>query len=300
MSEYTFVEAFSIPILSKAIEFLFDQGKRILEERRERRLAEKQSQGNIDATNQTIEHLKTNIVITESIKSKEDAATFKIDSTLWSKKEVEVNHLISLLEIHTKNYYLSKEKYAKWGSTMVPNIIVHELEEAEEQIARTIEQLERTLSRVYLDSSTAYSNVSDDEDEFEKGFLDFAVEGYQAFEIIGNTASQLTETTDILGQLLVSNTERLNKLSGPGKTAQAHQIAAASARDLINYASEVDKADLEISNGIPLLSESTSSLIKWIGLEPEGNSSANRESLVSYRESMVSFGASVSGANTKY
>jgi hypothetical protein len=56
---------------------------------------------------------------------------------------------LALLEIYTKNYHLAEEQYAKWGSTLVPPIIIHNLTEAENEIAATTKELQATLSRVY-------------------------------------------------------------------------------------------------------------------------------------------------------
>jgi hypothetical protein len=63
--------------------------------------------------------------------------------------EANIKHLLSLLEIHTKSYHLAKEQYAKWGSTLVPPIIVHNLTETENEIAATTKELQAALSRVY-------------------------------------------------------------------------------------------------------------------------------------------------------
>jgi hypothetical protein len=62
---------------------------------------------------------------------------------------MEVQHLVRLLETYSRNYYLAKEQYAKWGSALVPAIIVSNLNEAENSMLETIKRLEDTLSKVY-------------------------------------------------------------------------------------------------------------------------------------------------------
>jgi hypothetical protein len=54
-----------------------------------------------------------------------------------------------LLETYSRNYQLSKEQYAKWGSALVPPIIVSNLTEAENAVLETLQKLEDTLSKVY-------------------------------------------------------------------------------------------------------------------------------------------------------
>jgi hypothetical protein len=56
---------------------------------------------------------------------------------------------LSLLETYTRNYYLAKEQYAKHGSALVPPIIVHNLAEAEDGVATTIQELESVLTTMY-------------------------------------------------------------------------------------------------------------------------------------------------------
>jgi hypothetical protein len=73
----------------------------------------------------------------------------KIDEILWKNHEKEVQHLVRLLETYSRNYHLSKEQYAKWGSALVPPIILSNLSEAENAMLETIKQLETTLSKVY-------------------------------------------------------------------------------------------------------------------------------------------------------
>ncbi|MEP0806508.1 MAG: hypothetical protein HRF47_13545 [Chloroflexota bacterium] len=141
------IEAVQIPILLKAIDFVFDEGRRILEERRERRKAEAAaSHAQADQPEQA-EALPLPPEQAEAVKN--DLAAAKIDELLWQNHEAEVRHLVALLETYSRNYHLSKEQYAKWGSALVPPIIVHNLTEAENAMLDTLRQLEGALSKVY-------------------------------------------------------------------------------------------------------------------------------------------------------
>ncbi|HSJ87756.1 MAG TPA: hypothetical protein VK909_11150 [Anaerolineales bacterium] len=140
------IDPFQIPILLKAIDFVFDEGHKILEERRERRKLN-------DASPKTdIQELPKEVIElpSEQIKEvKQDLLASKIDDLSWLNHEEEVQHLVRLLEIHSRNYYLAKEQYAKWGSALVPPIIMHNMTEAENSMIETIERLKTVLSKVY-------------------------------------------------------------------------------------------------------------------------------------------------------
>jgi hypothetical protein len=62
---------------------------------------------------------------------------------------MEIQHLVKLLETYSRNYHLVSEQYAKWGSALVPAIIMHNMTEAENSMIETITKLENVLSKVY-------------------------------------------------------------------------------------------------------------------------------------------------------
>jgi hypothetical protein len=138
------LEPIHIPILLKAIDFVFDEGRKILEERRERR---KTSEANAAAPSTNPEPEPTNVQETNQLK--QDLLTSKIDEIRWQNHELEVQHLVRLLEKYTRNYYLASEQYASWGSALVPPIIVHNMTEAENAMVATLKKLEDVLSKVY-------------------------------------------------------------------------------------------------------------------------------------------------------
>ena len=122
------IDVAQLPILLKAIDFIFDEGRKILEERRERRKAEaapqdlkspEPTEGAVPAEEQNQEEVRHELV------------SSKIDEIVWKDHEAEVSHLVKLLETYSHNYHLASEQYAKWGSALVPPIILHNMTEAE-------------------------------------------------------------------------------------------------------------------------------------------------------------------------
>lgn len=143
-----FVEAISIPILLKATNFLFDEVGKILQERRDRRQVELESSVQETTTSASLS-VQADDQSQQVISSKNYALKHQIDENVWLSSKVEVEHLLTLLEVHTRNYYLAKEQYAKWGSALVPPIIVNNLAEAEDAVTGTTLQLQDVLSKVY-------------------------------------------------------------------------------------------------------------------------------------------------------
>lgn len=140
------IDPTQLPILLKAVDFVFDEGRKILEERRERR-----KNSDSASTSEIQEPAKemTPAEIQEKTEIKQDLLASKIDEILWQNHELEVKHLVKLLETYSRNYHLASEQYAKWGSALVPPIIVHNMTEAENSMIDTIQRLETVLSKVY-------------------------------------------------------------------------------------------------------------------------------------------------------
>ena len=137
------IDPIAAPILLKTLDWLFGEGSKILQERRERHRVSQ------DAGTEIRPAHTSPSVPTDSIVTKEAAMGIPIDGQVWLDSEPKVRHLLSLLEINAKNYYLAKEQYAKWGSALVPPIITHNLAEAENGIATTTKELQAVLSNVY-------------------------------------------------------------------------------------------------------------------------------------------------------
>jgi hypothetical protein len=143
------LEPIHIPILLKAIDFLFDEGRKILEERRERRKASAAATTPEPSTASETSSEPDPVEIQETNQIKQDLLTSRIDEILWKDHELEVQHLVRLLETYSRNYHLASEQFAKWGSALVPPIIVHNMTEAENSMLETLKKLEDVLSKVY-------------------------------------------------------------------------------------------------------------------------------------------------------
>jgi hypothetical protein len=147
------IDPLQLPILMKAIDFVFDEGRKILQERRERRQAEDAAPA-LQAPQQAEEKPPAEQEIApispeQAEEIKKDLIASKIDEVLWQSHEAEIKHLVTLLETHSRNYRIAREQYAKWGSALVPPIILHNMTEAENAVADTLGKLETVLSRVY-------------------------------------------------------------------------------------------------------------------------------------------------------
>ena len=135
----------TVPILVKVLDFLFGEGSKVLQERRGRRKAAQE--GEKPKGSEPL--LASKLDSTEIIQSKDVALSQRVASSAWVTSEAKVNHLLSLLDTYTRNYYLAKEQYAKYGSALVPQIVVHNLIEAENGIATTMNELQDVLGTVY-------------------------------------------------------------------------------------------------------------------------------------------------------
>jgi hypothetical protein len=140
------IDPVQLPVLLKAIDFVFDEGRKILAERRERRKLNDDPQDKEEEGTRMAEALPDSVNI---IEVKQDLKESKIDETLWQNHEMEIQHLVKLLETYSRNYHLVSEQYAKWGSALVPAIIMHNMTEAENSMIETITKLENVLSKVY-------------------------------------------------------------------------------------------------------------------------------------------------------
>jgi hypothetical protein len=139
------IDPLQLPILLKAIDFIFEEGHKILEERRERRKQETASPQQLpEPAPEAVA-----VQVQEQAEIKRDLLTSKIDEILWQNHAAEVQHLVRLLETYSRNYQLAREQYAKWGSALVPPIIVSNMNEAENAMLETIGKLETTLSKIY-------------------------------------------------------------------------------------------------------------------------------------------------------
>ena len=140
------IDPAQLPILLKAIDFVFEEGRKIMEERRERR---KQNANGV----QTEESQPAKDIVPlqpeKAREIKQDLITSKIDELLWKDHKWFIESLVRRLEAQTKSYYIRKEQFEKWGSALVPPHIMLEIDEKEKSMLETVRELETVLSKVY-------------------------------------------------------------------------------------------------------------------------------------------------------
>lgn len=140
------IDPIQLPLLMKAIDFVFEEGRKILEERRERRKVQE------TAPQKEGTEPPKELVVQEPEQEKEirqELLGSKVDELLWQNHQAEIQHLVKLMETYSRNYHLAREQYAKWGEALVPPIILHNLQEAENSMADTVQRLEVVLAKVY-------------------------------------------------------------------------------------------------------------------------------------------------------
>jgi len=140
------IDPVQLPILMKAIDFVFEEGRKILEERRERR---KINDASPDGKDQEPAKETIPFEVQESKEVKQDLLASKIDEMLWKIHEREVESLVKQLEKHTQNYYTLKEQFAEFGSAYAPPHIMSQMREREDFIIETRKRLESVLSKIY-------------------------------------------------------------------------------------------------------------------------------------------------------
>jgi len=140
------LEPVAIPILMQAVDFLFEETRKILQERRERRQAQLKETTTQSEPGNAVQETPPP---PDAIQTKEELLGQRISEQVWATYQAEVEHQVSLMEIYTRNYHLAREQYAKWGSALVPQVILHNLEEAEGAIADTTRKLQALLVKVY-------------------------------------------------------------------------------------------------------------------------------------------------------
>ncbi|MBV8316451.1 MAG: TIR domain-containing protein [Planctomycetaceae bacterium] len=142
------VEAASLPTLKKAVDYLFDEGNQILQERRAQRQAEGQEPRSESMTGPVNESSQAGPE-GSVIRTKEESLSQRLSRSAWTDHERALTHLLTLLEIHTGNYRSAQKKYAIWGEPLVPPIIEHILEEEANAIAVNYDKLHATLNKIY-------------------------------------------------------------------------------------------------------------------------------------------------------
>jgi hypothetical protein len=146
------IETLAVPLVVKAIEFLFDESKKVLEERRTRREAELNA--SINSGKQEVEKpvvdvpSKTQAPV-EAIHTKESALDARIDEIRLKALEKDIAHLLELSEIYKDNLYQARGKFARFGRDYAPPHLLYEIKEAEDGFVESSKKLNILLSQLY-------------------------------------------------------------------------------------------------------------------------------------------------------
>lgn len=133
----------TVPLLLKSVDFLFGEYSKLLEERRKRR----EEKDDVDKGEKELTMSST--ASPKRIRSKDDALKTPVEPALWNQKEDQVQHLVTLLEIHYQNYRLLSKQYAQWTAALVPPVIVSSLAREESEIEEVTQKLRGILAEVY-------------------------------------------------------------------------------------------------------------------------------------------------------
>ena len=104
-------------ILVQAVDFLFDEGRKILQWRREH-LPAATNDAPSDASASGVNAQAGNIEPAEHqrvVSAKDELLRQRIDEAMLANKRGEIEHLVQLMEIHTRNFRTAEQQFAMWG-----------------------------------------------------------------------------------------------------------------------------------------------------------------------------------------
>jgi hypothetical protein len=131
------MQHFAMAILTRALDFLFDEARKILAERRQRR--------------QEMEEADDTVALPDGVEesSKETILELK-PANLDQETQEEVDHLLELIKIQRGHRRKAEVKINKLGGILFvpPNVRV-ELENAEDEILKHTQRLKKLLEKVY-------------------------------------------------------------------------------------------------------------------------------------------------------
>jgi len=134
------IEVTTVIVLTKAIELLYDQVAKILLDCQQR----KQPSARRSSAHSGME-------LQRIIPSQADALQASIRQTSWLEYEAEVKHLVALLDIQSRNYWMAKEQYARWSGTTIPQIVISNLEEEGIAVTQSVTRLDMILTELIKD-----------------------------------------------------------------------------------------------------------------------------------------------------
>jgi hypothetical protein len=137
------IEALLVPVVKKAVDFLFDEGREILKAHFGRREEGAQA---VDGEGTSPQQRNRTGVLAMV---KEDALSKRIDEASIERHKTEIEHLLQLQEIQSRNYHLAKEQEAIWGKELVPAIVANRVIIAEKDLAQTTLRIGEVLDSIY-------------------------------------------------------------------------------------------------------------------------------------------------------
>lgn len=133
----------AIATLGKAVDFLFDQAGKLMEERRE---ARKKRGGIPQAEQVTLSHQNS---ITEATK-KEEVRSWKPKNVYLKDMPSEITHCMSMIEQYRTNRRYTEDTISHYGGfNLAPIHIRNELLQQEEQIEQWIFKLKSIIEKTY-------------------------------------------------------------------------------------------------------------------------------------------------------
>jgi hypothetical protein len=130
-------EPFALMVLTQAVSFLFDEARKILDERRQRRQETEEPDDTVALPDGAEESTKETIL---------DLKPTSLDQ----ETQEEINHLLELIKIQRDHRRKAEVKINKLGGILFvpPNVRV-ELENAEDEILKHTQKLKKLLEKVY-------------------------------------------------------------------------------------------------------------------------------------------------------
>jgi hypothetical protein len=144
--EVQMLDPTTLPILLRTLDFLFGEGSKILEERRERRKSQ-QGQNQVEKTSKI--ESDAEVLSLDTIQSKEVALRQYISGTTWRNAEKKIQALLDELELYSERYHLARKQYIIAGEANVEYKVMHSLKESENGIAATTKELQDILCTIY-------------------------------------------------------------------------------------------------------------------------------------------------------
>ena len=139
-------------VLVKGVDFLFDEGRKILQWRRDH-LGETATAGTPGRSSTSEMTTETPAPEVEALPrvatAKDELLRERVDEAILARMQGEIEHLVTLMDIHTRNFRNAEKQLAAWGDALAPPIILHNLETEGLAVETTMRRLRAAVSEVY-------------------------------------------------------------------------------------------------------------------------------------------------------